>query len=86
MYKSYFYLLENYKEWNAQITDIFIDLEKAYDNILKKKLGEERQIAGIEGSVIEFMKILNAENMCQTKIGTNKSKRFKTSKGLLQSH
>ena len=64
--------------------DIFINIEKAYDSVPRNLLWKVLQEARISIKVIDILKLIYSRSRCQVKIGPHLSKKFYTSKGLLQ--
>lgn len=66
-----------------EIHMIFIDLEKAYDNIPKKLLWKAMEITNISKPVINLVKLVYKTKTCQIKKGYKISEKFELRKGLL---
>ena len=77
-------ILEKQREKSKNIGLIFIDLEKAYDTVPRKLLWKALHMANIQGHLIRIIQEMYKDNICQVKIGNTLSKKFRTSKGLLQ--
>lgn len=63
---------------------VFIDIEKAYDNIPTSKLWKVLKLKKINPTLIEAIQKLYSESYVQVKMGKYLSKGFQTNKGLRQ--
>ncbi|XP_054289682.1 uncharacterized protein LOC129004977 [Macrosteles quadrilineatus] len=76
--------LSKYWEYNKEVHLLFIDFQKAYDSVLRKKMYEKMKMFGIPDKLINLTRMCIQKSRCKVKINGEYTSSFEVTTGVRQ--